>query len=77
MPPKAHRRNVLIYELVSYVNHITGCYLSNDFKAIEIYIERSRIFIENNVATEESSKYYELVDKYFSELEEWMNESNL
>ena len=62
MPRMAFRRNVVIYELVSYVNHATGCYLSRNWKVLSLFIERANIFIEEHPANEDSMKYYELVD---------------
>jgi hypothetical protein len=77
LPPKAFRRDVLIYELVSYVNHITGCHISKNFKAIPIFIERARNFMETNPANSKSNKYYLLVTDYFLEIEQYVNEKKL
>jgi len=77
LPPNAYRRNYRYYELVSYVNNITGCYLAENFRVIKVLIERIRNFIEINPSTEESRKYYGLVNKYITKIEEQLNEQTL
>jgi hypothetical protein len=42
LPEKAHRRNTAIYQLVCYINNVVGCYLSSNFAAIPLFIERAR-----------------------------------
>jgi len=48
LPTSAFRRNVAVYELVSYVNHIVACYVCGNFHPITIFIERARDYIEKN-----------------------------
>ena len=77
LPPYAYRRNYKHYELVSYVNNITGCCLSENFRTIKVLIERIRIFMEINPSTAESRKYYELVNNYITQVEEQLDEQVL
>ena len=77
LPPKAYRRNFRHYELVSYVNNITGCYLSENFKTIKVLIERIENFMEINPSNEDSNKYYDLVNEYIAKIEEHLNEQSL
>ena len=62
LPLKAFRRNHRSYELVSYVNNITGCYLSKNYKSIPILLGRALSHIELYAKGDES--YSELVSKY-------------
>ena len=77
LPPKAYRRNFRYYELVSYVNNITGCYLSGNLKTISVLIDRIKYFTEQNPSTEDTSKYYELVSEYIIAMEAELNEQRL
>ena len=69
LPPMAFRRNVPAYALVSYINNIIGCYLSNNYKSIPVFIERSKIHINDNPANEKLRPYYELVESYLNIME--------
>jgi len=69
LPPMAFRRNVPVYALVSYINNIIGCYLSDNYKSIPIFIERSKIHINDNPANEKLRPYYELVETYLNIME--------
>ena len=62
LPAKAFRRNHRSYELVSYANNITGCYLSKNYKSIPILLGRALSHIE--LYGKEDESYSELVSKY-------------
>ena len=62
IPHRGFRRNVVIYELVCYVNNIIACYLSENVTPIPIFIERSHIFIK------EQSKNYTDCEKYLNKV---------
>lgn len=47
-PRYGYRRNAAVYELVCYVNNITGCYLSNNLDPIKIFIRRAKEYMEDN-----------------------------
>lgn len=68
VPAKAYRRDVSVYELVSYVNNITGCYFSENYKPIPLFIERGRVYMDENYK-EGVAGYFKLVEEYFSLLE--------
>lgn len=68
IPPMAYRRNSPVYTLVCYVNNITGCYISSNYSPILVFIERSRLYMEEN-QKEELEMYYQLLNEYFDLLE--------
>ncbi|TBW44113.1 hypothetical protein EZI54_23860 [Marinobacter halodurans] len=76
-PRKGYRRDVPIYELVCYVNNITGCYLSGNLEPIKIFIERARIYIEDNVENEGDEGYFDLVEKYLVLMGEYINRHSI
>ena len=41
VPEECYRRNSLHYRLVCYINNIIGLYLSSDFDAVPIFINRA------------------------------------
>jgi hypothetical protein len=67
LPRMAFRRDVSIYELVSYVNNITGCYISENYKPIYILVDRCKFFMECHKDSSYKS-YYELVTEYINQL---------
>ena len=67
--PKGYRRDVFVYELVSYVNNIIGCYLGRNLKPIIRFIERSRLYMERKPPNEDLKKYYTMVGHYLTDLE--------
>ena len=69
IPRMAYRRNSTVYTLVCYVNNITGCYISSNYSPILVFIERGRLYMEEN-KREELEIYYQLVKEYFEVLEE-------
>jgi hypothetical protein len=75
LPSKAFRRDVSVYELICYVNNITGCYLSHNLLPIPILIERARYYMDLN-QEDELSPYYELVTDYFKLLDNLIHNGN-
>jgi len=69
IPRMAYRRDSKAYPLVCYVNNITGCFLSENYKPIALFSERAKIYIEEN-KNEEMDKYYKLVKHYLSLIDE-------
>ena len=67
IPPRGFMRNVVIYELVCYVNNIIGCYVSRNVEPIPIFIERSHIFVEKN--SKDCTDYKEYIDLVLNYLE--------
>jgi hypothetical protein len=63
LPDKAFRRDKFNYPLVSLVNNITGCFLSENYKPIPILIDRALVEFESN--NDPCPNYKELVFKYF------------
>lgn len=63
LPPKAYRRDSCAYELISYINNITGCYLSENLHPVSIFIDRARFYMDKN-QKKEFSTYYSLVYDY-------------
>jgi hypothetical protein len=72
-PKKGYRRDVDIYELVCYVNNITGCYLSGNSEPIRHFLSRARIYIDDNKKDETNKDYYELVTRYLKLMEEYLD----
>ena len=58
LPALAHRRNAAVYPLVGYVNHVIGCYLSGNFAAIPLFIERARQHMAASPAVPRTETYY-------------------
>ncbi len=75
-PRKGYRRDVAIYELVCYVNNITGCYLSSNLEPIKIFIDRAKIYIEDNKNDKINSDYFNLVSKYLKLMEEKLEQND-
>jgi len=64
LPPQAYRRDKLNYSFVSYVNNVTGCYLSSNFKPIPVFIERALSSAEKSGS--DCAEYRKLALEYFS-----------
>lgn len=77
VPCRGFRRNVVVYELVCYVNNIIACYVSKNEEPIPIFIERSRLFIANAKSDSEWQAYYNSVSAYLNELESHLNENGI
>jgi len=65
IPPCGYRRDKFYWELISYVNTVVACVLSENQKGIGLFIERAEWYIENNPSNNETSDYYSLVRSYF------------
>lgn len=63
LPKMAYRRDSKAYPLVCYVNNITGCFLSENYDPIIIFVERVEIYIEENDIGE-FKDYYMLINRY-------------
>lgn len=77
IPKKGFRRDVAIYELVCYVNNITGCYISENLEPIRIFISRARTYIEDNGKDDVNSNYIELVSRYLDLMENYLDQHNV
>ncbi len=73
-PARGYRRNVTVYALVSYVNNITGCYISQNYLPVELFISRARTHMEDFPASEQWSTYYKMVEEYLLVMEERLKE---
>ena len=72
-PKKGYRRDVDIYELVCYVNNMTGCYLSGNPEPIRIFLKRASAYIDDHKKDESNRDYFELVTKYLKLMEEYLD----
>ncbi len=64
LPPSGYRRNHRHYELVSYVNCLVGCRISDNAEGTTLFEERIRQFIAANPATSDTARYYDAVQEY-------------
>jgi hypothetical protein len=69
VPAMAYRRNKVIFELVSYVNCLLGCVLSQRRDVLPLWIQRCRALLEQHPAQADSAKYYAVVQDYIAEVE--------
>jgi hypothetical protein len=69
VPVMAYRRNKVIFELVSCVNCLLGCVLSQRRDVLPLWIQRCRAFLEQHPAPPEWAKYYAVVQDYIAEVE--------
>src|SRR4051812_6827421 len=69
VPAMGYRRNAVIFELVSYVNCLLGCVLSQRRDVLPLWIKRCRAFLEQHPAQADSAKYYAVVQDYIAEVE--------
>lgn len=77
VPARGYRRNVTIYSLVSYINNITGCYLSENSKPIVVFIDRARNHMTEYPPTEEWREYYEMARSYLDMVENHLRENGI
>ena len=77
VPCMGFRRNVAVYELVCYVNNITGCYLSKNSQPIPIFIGRCRTYFERCPPKAEEIGYFQLVNKYIDLMEKHLKENGV
>lgn len=64
-----YRRNEINYPLVCYVNNITGCYISDNFETVVMFIGRAREHMKKNQEKPREEGYYSLVEEYISKME--------
>lgn len=72
LPPQAFRRDKFSYPFVSFVNNVTGCYLSKNYKPIPIFIERALNEAQQNYTDIKTYKsvafeYFKLIIAYMIE----------
>jgi hypothetical protein len=72
VPPKCYRRNSIAYPLICYVNNITGCYISKNFDAIPIFIERARLHMDGKFTDFVGEEYCNLVARYLDQMENYL-----
>ena len=77
LPAKGFRRDMPIYELVCYVNNITGCFLSENYLPIGIFIERARNYMEDYKSGDKNEKYYNQVTEYLNLIEKYLEQKRL
>ncbi|MDR3377561.1 MAG: hypothetical protein P4M10_02665 [Verrucomicrobiae bacterium] len=67
LPAVAYRRNVVIYELVCYINCLIGCVLSGRTDSMSAFIRRSGEFMDKHPA-EGYERYYSAARGYLAEV---------
>lgn len=68
-PKRTYRRDNRNYGLVSYVNNITGLFLSSNYEVIPIFVARAAEHMaEFPASTPVSTRYYELVSSYLTQM---------
>ena len=70
VPAGAYRRNKVIFELVSSVNCLLGCVLSQRRDLVPLWIRRCKYFIEQHPAQPDWENYYVAVQSYIGEVEQ-------
>lgn len=68
VPDRCYLRNRGHYFLVSYVNNITGLYLSQNYARIGIFISRAAIHMAEHPPESSAEIYYALVNKYLLQM---------
>jgi hypothetical protein len=71
---RGFRRDVRECELVSYVNNIVGCYLSDNYELILVFIERARFHMMDCEANENTGFYYNKVEDFLLDMEKFLDE---
>jgi hypothetical protein len=61
VPAKSYRRNKVIFELVSYLNCLSGCVLNERRDVVPPWIRRGKHFMEKPPAEPDWKKYYAIV----------------
>jgi len=63
---RIYRRDAVIYQLSSTVNHIVGCWLSENFEPISLLVPRGRKHMQEFVTgNPQGQAYYAFVEQYF------------
>ena len=74
VPDRGYRRDVREYDLISYVNNIIGCYLSDNYPVIPVFIERARNHMNEYEPNENSLAYYDRVAEFLNDMEAFLSE---
>lgn len=69
LPDKAFRRDVVVHELVSCVNHMIACCISENVKPLPVLVSRARAFFEDNTGIVSNSDYFSKVYEFIEYLE--------
>lgn len=65
-----YRRNATVYLLSSTVNHIVGCWVSENFMPIPVLVSRGRAQLQEFLpGAPSAAAYYAFVPQYFNTLE--------
>lgn len=65
-----YRRDATIYLLSSTVNHVVGCWLSENFEPISVLVPRGRKHMQEFATSKpEGQAYYAFVAEYFDAVE--------
>ena len=70
LPATGYRRNKVIFELVTYVNCLIGCVLSERRDAVPLFVRRCRAFLKDNAPAGEFDSYYASVRSYIAQVEQ-------
>jgi hypothetical protein len=63
---RLYRRDTAIYELSSAVNHTLACWLSENYRPIDILVERGRNFIRETPTEDPIAlMYYTFAEEFF------------
>ena len=67
---RIYRRDAAIYQLSSTVNHIVGCWLSENFEPVPLLIARGRQHMQEFATPHpQGQTYYAFVERYFDAME--------
>ena len=67
---RIYRRDAVIYQLSSTVNHIVGCWLSENFEPISLLVPRGRKHMQEfATGSPQGQAYYTFVEQYFDVVE--------
>lgn len=65
-----YRRNATVYLLSSTVNHIVGCWVSENFTPIPVLVSRGRVQLQELLpGAANAAAYYAFVPQFFDMLE--------
>jgi hypothetical protein len=68
LPDHALRRNAIHYALVSYVNNITGLFLSENYAEIPLFVARAFEHMSQRPPEHAYLPYFALVESYLKQL---------
>jgi len=67
-----YRRNEINYPLVCYANIITGCYISENYKTLVVFIDRARQHMEHHQEKPREQGYYLFIENYLNKMEKYL-----